>query len=108
MSYDHTGAWAPKKPGPQSTYDQAVEDLSYFRVMRKIPKEKIVLGVPFYGYGYGPSLTVRGLSLNYDRIVSEYQGADLTDEFDIGEVKTLYYNGMPPMKLKTNLAKQQA
>ncbi len=108
MSYDHTGAWAPQKPGPHSTYDQAVEDLSYFRVMRKIPKEKIVLGVPFYGYGYGPSLTVRGLTLNYDHIVSDYPGAELTDEFDIGEGKTLYYNGMPTIKLKTNLAKHEA
>lgn len=108
MSYDHTGAWAPQKPGPHSTYDQAVEDLSYFRVMRKIPKEKIVLGVPFYGYGYGPTLTKRGLTLNYDHIVSDYSGAELTDEFDIGEGKTLYYNGMPTMKLKTNLAKHEA
>lgn len=108
MSYDHTGAWAPQKPGPHSTYDQAVEDLSYFRVMRKIPKEKIVLGVPFYGYGYGPTLTTRGLTLNYDRIVADYPGAEFTDEFDIGEGKTFYYNGMPTMKLKTNLAKHEA
>lgn len=108
MSYDHTGPWAPQKPGPHSTYDQAVEDLSYFRVMRKIPKEKIVLGVPFYGYGYGPTLTTRGLTFNYDRIVADYPGAELSDEFDIGEGKTLYYNGMPTMKLKTNLAKHEA
>ncbi|HNP21436.1 MAG TPA: glycosyl hydrolase family 18 protein [Panacibacter sp.] len=108
MSYDHTGAWAPQKPGPHSTYDQAVEDLSYFRMMRNIAKEKIVLGVPFYGYGYGPTLTTRGLTLNYDHIVSDYPGAEFTDEFDIGEGKTLYYNGMPTMKLKTNLAKHEA
>ena len=52
--------------------------------------------------------TTRGLTLNYDHIVSDYPGAEFTDEFDIGEGKTLYYNGMPTMKLKTNLAKHEA
>ncbi len=30
MSYDHTGPWTPEKPGPHSTYEQAVQDLDYF------------------------------------------------------------------------------
>ena len=51
MSYDHTGSWAPEKPGPHSTYAQAVEDLAYFKIERGIPKEKLTLGVPFTGMG---------------------------------------------------------
>ncbi len=34
MSYDHTGSWAPEKPGPHSTYQQAEEDLAYFKTIR--------------------------------------------------------------------------
>jgi spore germination protein YaaH len=29
-----------------------VEDLDYFGNVRNIPKEKLVLGVPLYGYGF--------------------------------------------------------
>jgi chitinase len=56
MSYDHTGPWAPEKPGAHSTYAHAVEDLSYFKIERRIPKEKLTLGVPFYGHGLDPPL----------------------------------------------------
>ena len=64
MSYDRTGSWRPEKPGPHSTYAHAVEDLDYFGIERKIPKEKIVLGVPFYGYGFGPELTSPAIGMN--------------------------------------------
>ena len=35
-----------------STYEYAEECLSYFSNVKKIPSEKLVLGVPFYGRGY--------------------------------------------------------
>ena len=108
MSYDHTGAWAPERPGPHATYEQAIEDLAYFRILRKIPQEKITLGVPFYGYGFGPKHSARGLTMNYDDIVAEFPGAELKDELDMGDSTTLYYNGMLTIKMKTNLAKMEA
>src|SRR6476620_4849226 len=108
MSYDHTGAWAPEKPGPHSTYAQAVEDLAYFKIERGIPKEKLSLGVPFYGYGFGPTLTTPGISMNYGEIVSAFPGAESADELDMGGGKFLYYNGIPTIKMKTVLAKAEA
>jgi len=108
MSYDHTGSWAPQKPGPHSTYIQAVEDLVYFRLIRGIPKEKITLGVPFYGYGFGPTLTTPGISMNYGHIISEFPGAEFNDELDMGGGRTLYYNGMLTIKMKTVLARAEA
>jgi GH18 family chitinase len=108
MSYDHTGAWAPQKPGPHSTYEQAVDDLTYFRNERNISKDKITLGVPFYGYGFGPEYPIRGLTMNYNSIVDKYPGAELKDEFDMGDGTIMYYNGMNTIKLKTLLAEQDA
>jgi GH18 family chitinase len=67
MSYDRTGPWRPEKPGPHSTFTHAVEDLRYFGVERKMTKEKMTLGVPFYGYGYGPELTSKVSSSSYDK-----------------------------------------
>jgi chitinase len=108
MSYDHTGPWAPEKPGPHATYEEAKEDLAYFRILRKIPKEKITLGVPFYGYGFGPKHAARGLSMNYEHIVTEFPGAEFKDELDMGDSTMLYYNGISTIKMKTTLAKTEA
>ena len=108
MSYDHTGPWTPEKPGPHSTYAQAAEDLAYFKIIRGIPKEKLTLGVPFYGYGFGPALTTPGISMNYGEIVTEFPGAESGDQLDMPGGKVLYYNGIPTIKRKTKLAKEEA
>jgi len=108
MSYDHTGPWNPGKPGPHSTYEQAKEDLNYFATERKIPKEKMVLGVPFYGYGFGPELTSSPLSLNYAEIISQFPNAAATDTILMPTGAILYYNGMATIKNKTALAMEKA
>lgn len=108
MSYDRTGPWRPERPGPHSTYDHAVEDLEYFGDVRKIPKEKMTLGVPFYGYGYGPELTSNAISMNFGQIVSTFPGAEAVDQWTMPEGKIIYYNGIPTMKKKTTLAKEKA
>ena len=108
MSYDRTGPWRPEKPGPHAAYEHAVEDLEYFGVVRKVPKEKMTLGVPFYGYGYGPDLTSPAISMNYREIVAAFSGAEKVDEWRRDDGKTIYYNGLPTIRKKTELAKQKA
>ena len=108
MSYDRTGSWRPEKPGPHATYANAIEDLEYFGVQRSIPKEKMVLGVPFYGYGFGPELTSPAISMDYGQIVTQFPGAESSDEYKMPEGKILYYNGIPTIKQKTALAKEKA
>jgi len=108
MSYDRTGPWRPEKPGPHSLYSHAVEDLDYFGSERKIPAEKMTLGVPFYGYGYGPELTSKAISMSYKQIVATFPGAENADEWKMPDGKILYYNGIPTMKKKTLLAMEKA
>jgi len=108
MSYDHTGPWAPEKPGPHSTYKHAEEDLAYFKMIRGLPKEKLTLGVPFYGYGFGPDLTTPAISMDYGEITSQFPAAELTDQLDIQGGRVMYYNGIPTIKKKTLLAKKEA
>ena len=108
MSYDRTGSWRPEKPGPHSTYANAVEDLEYFGIQRSIPKEKMVLGVPFYGYGFGPELTSPAISMNYGQIITQFPEAEFSDEYKMPEGKILYYNGKTTIKQKTALAKETA
>lgn len=108
MSYDRTGPWRPDKPGPHSTYTHASEDLEYFNGERGVPKEKLTLGVPFYGYGFGPGLTSPAISKSYKDIVKMFKDAEYEDEWKMPDGRTIYYNGIPTIKLKTMLAKEKA
>ncbi|HYG19535.1 MAG TPA: glycosyl hydrolase family 18 protein [Ohtaekwangia sp.] len=108
MSYDRTGPWRPENPGPHALYEHAVEDLDYFGVQRNIPKERMTLGVPFYGYGYGPELTSPAISMGFGKIVSEFRGAEMTDQWTMPGGKILYYNGVPTIERKTRLAAEKA
>ncbi|HEY4154243.1 MAG TPA: glycosyl hydrolase family 18 protein, partial [Puia sp.] len=108
MSYDHTGPWDPSKPGPHSTYEQAVEDLDYFSTVRKIPKEKMVLGVGFYGYGFGPARSSPPTEMNFGEIVSAFPGSENADQWNMPGGAVLYYNGIPTIRRKTMLAKEKA
>lgn len=108
MSYDRTGPWRPEKPGPHAAYEHAVEDLEYFGTIRKLPREKMTLGVPFYGYGYGPELTSPAISMSYGDIVKTFRGAEKVDQWTRDDGKVLYYNGIPTIRKKTQLAKEKA
>jgi chitinase len=108
MSYDHTGPWRPEKPGPHAPYDEADAALTYFGVDRKIPKDKMVLGVPFYGYGFGPELTSPAVTMSFGEIASMFPGAELVDQWNMPGGKVMYYNGIPTIKRKTLLAKEKA
>ncbi|WP_234568285.1 glycosyl hydrolase family 18 protein [Rhodohalobacter sp. 614A] len=108
MVYDRTGPWRPDQPGPHSTFQNAVDDLDYFKSERNIPKEKIVLGVPFYGYAFS---TVPGnppRSMNYKEITTTYPGSEWVDEWPLPGDYTIYYNGIPTIIRKTVLAKEEA
>lgn len=68
----------------------------------------MTLGVPFYGYGYGPSLESKAISMSFDKIVNTYPDADQVDEWLLPDGKLLYYNGTPTIQQKTRLASQKA
>jgi len=107
MSYDRTGPWRPDKPGPHAPYEAAVEDLDYF-LGRGIPREKLTLGVPFYGYSFDPSGKLEPGSMNYREIVKRFKRADKKDELILPDGRVLYYNGKATIIAKTQLAKQKA
>jgi len=108
MSYDHTGPWRPEKPGPHSTFEQAAAALDYFGTERKIPRNKMVLGVPFYGYGFGPELTSPAVTMTYLQITSTFPGAEQADQWNLPGGRIIYYNGIPTIRRKTSLAKDKA
>ncbi|WP_395834744.1 glycosyl hydrolase family 18 protein [Archangium violaceum] len=79
---------------PHSTYDYAVQSLDYW-LGRGLPKDKAVLGVPFYGRS--PSSYV-----GYSTLVSRDAQAPYKD--NVGDV---YYNGIATIQAKSRLALQR-
>ena len=72
----------------------------HFRTVRNITKEKIVLGVGFYGYGFGPELTSKASSMNYGQIVKTFPGAEKTDQITMPDGMIMYYNGKETIRKK--------
>lgn len=105
MSYDNTGPWDPNDPGPHSPYSMAVDDLDYWSNTRGINKERLNVGLPFYGYGFGAGVNT---DYKYAEIVSEFPGAENVDSITVKEGSTIYYNGIPTIEKKCSLAQTSA
>jgi GH18 family chitinase len=98
MAYDGAGYWDPKSPGQHSSMQFAQENVNYW-LKRGLPKSKAVLGVPFYGYGFGEAFRKRDYP--YSAILAEYPGAEKTDQ--VGS--TIWYNGLPTIRAKAAYVK---
>ncbi|MCG2462938.1 hypothetical protein K8352_19400 [Flavobacteriaceae bacterium F89] len=108
MSYDNHDLRRPDRPGNHSSYVDAMNDLDYYRNTLNLPKEKLILGVPFYGRGFGPGLNDPIIGyMNYNDIVSTYAGAEWVDHWHLPNGYIMYYNGIPTIKNKTELAKKE-
>jgi GH18 family chitinase len=83
MSYD-------RRPR-HSTYEQAVGDLQKF-IDAGIPREKLILGVPFYGR----KITAPYEEATYADIVAKYHPAP-----DVDEVDGIFFNGIGTIQRKT-------
>lgn len=105
MSYDAIGpSWGPA--GAQhSPYSMAVDHVNLWK-NRGLTKEQLVLGVPFYGYGFGTYKS----DYTYASILSEF-GADSANKDLIGNAcagcNYITYNGTATIKAKTKLGLEQ-
>jgi chitinase len=99
MGYDFSGTWSA--PGPHSAFADAIgygntsssTGLAYWVNYRGWPKEKILLGVPFYGKNFDSD---GGAYISYVSILMLYPDAYLHDQEG-----NIYYDGISTMKAKT-------
>jgi chitinase len=88
MAYDGDG---------HASMDYAVQSLDYWSA-RGLPQQKMVLGVPFYS---------RPGEISYRKLVDADPAAAQQDEMDyFGRLN--FYNGIPSIKAKTELALERA
>ncbi|GEP43790.1 chitinase [Brevifollis gellanilyticus] len=100
MAYDATGPWDKEGSGQHSSLDFARSNVAWW-LKRGLPKSKAVLGVPFYGYGFGKAY--KSDEYSYADIIAAHPGAEKKDQ--VGE--TIWYNSIPTIKAKTQLVLDQ-
>jgi GH18 family chitinase len=99
MSYDFTGTWSA--PGPHSAYEDAIGSgnsvnstgLAYWVNYRGWPKNKVLLGVPFYGKDFDQG---GGNLLSYSEILLLHP-----DAYKYDRVNNIYFDGIATMADKT-------
>ena len=101
MSYDKTGPWNLNKPGQHSPFTMTQDDFKYFNQTRKIPADKLFIGLPFYGYGFGNGAPQ---SMKYKDIIATFPGAENKDTVVVTGGGTIYYNGIATIKQKVSFA----
>ncbi|MBT5145803.1 MAG: glycosyl hydrolase family 18 [Gemmatimonadetes bacterium] len=102
MSYDTIGPSWGQAGSEHSSLEQSLAHLETWR-SRGLPKEKLVLGLPFYGYGFGDQ---RG-GYSYQEILDEHgMSAASTDLIGTACADCSYvtYNGRQTIRRKTQLA----
>jgi GH18 family chitinase len=104
MSYDRTGPWSPNRPGQHSPLSMAKDDFNFYHNQRGIAAKKLLIGLPFYGYGFGSGVPSGS---SYRNIISMYPGAEKVDSIVVTAGGTIYYNGMPTIGEKVKFAREQ-
>lgn len=105
MSYDNVGPGWGQAGTEHASYDQAVGHINTWKA-RGLSKDKLVLGVPFYGYGFGSYAS----SYSFADIINQFGAAagqqDLIGNLCVG-CSYVTYNGIPTIRKKTRLGLQE-
>ena len=98
MVYDLTGPWDPAHPGQHSPYDWAEQCIQYWK-NQGVPGQRLTLGLPFYGYDFGNSPVT---AFAYRSMVEWSVSNAWVDQVD-----QRFYNGIPTIRAKTELAREE-
>jgi len=98
MVYDKTGTWRPDDIGQHAPFSYAEDAIRFWTEERNVSTDKIVLGVPFYGFDFTPPARY----ISYSEVIEEKVEHAYQDS-----VGLVYYNGIPMIVKKTELAKEK-
>lgn len=99
MAYNASGLWNISNPGPHSSLEFAEQSIDFWMTTNNISANKLVLGMPFYGINFDPEIAA---STTYREIVAEEAENAYADNVDL-----IYYNGIPTIAKKTELAMEK-
>lgn len=98
MAYDNAGPWRPNDVGQHSSLDLARRAINFWNTICEVPRDRIVLGIPCYGYDFN-CRPVKGKPyssmVSCDRFLAFEDKSDLT-----------FYNSIPTIVEKSKLARE--
>jgi GH18 family chitinase len=98
MLYNETGYWSKTNVGQHSTWSYFENTIDYWLKKNNLPKEKLVAGVPFYGWLFKSADNAAGAEETaYRDILNSFPNQDAHLKDNIG---LLYYNGMETIQKK--------
>ncbi|MDM8336935.1 glycosyl hydrolase family 18 protein [Mediterranea massiliensis] len=99
MIYDFTGGWKTSKIGQHASMEHFVMAAKHWSKVNKIPKDKIILGVPFYGVKFLSHDTPIGAThISYKNLLKNYPNEQVCNKDDINNL--IFYNGKPTIRSK--------
>lgn len=99
MVYDQTGTWGASPYGNHASFQHLLDAESYW-VDRGFTRDKLVMGVPLYGYKFNSTAGGQATGIPYKTIVSDYPV--LGDELNLTPGDDLtHFNGPDLIKEKT-------
>ena len=100
MAYDYTGPWNPSSAGQHSSYNHAKQSINFWKNSVGVSADKLVLGVPFYGYDFTDVTNITAVT--FSGMVSLNNS-----NADIDNVGLKFYNGRPTIRSKVQLASNE-
>jgi GH18 family chitinase len=106
MSYDGIGPTWGEAGSEHSNVEQARKDLRLW-LQRGVARERLVLGLPFYGYGFG---SYKANWAYRDIQAAHGEAAGLTDVIGsrCSGCSYITFNGLPTLREKARLAREEA
>lgn len=96
MVYDARGPWNPNNPGQHSSIDFALQAIEFWKG-QGISAERLVLGVPFYGYDFSDKKSIH--SVHYAEMIAQSATNAYRDQKGL-----VYYNGINTILAKLKIA----
>lgn len=102
MSYDKVMGGNNTKPGQHASYDGFVKDMNHWVNAYSTPKEKIVGGLPFYGYSWEDEANKDEVgAMRFHGILDHYAKTnDIKEVADADQFGNTFYNGRPTIRKK--------
>jgi GH18 family chitinase len=104
MIYDQTGTWAASPYGAHASMDHYKQAETYWVNTRGYPRDKLVMGLPYYGYRFDDTSGGIGEAFTYTDIMTKFPNALPTDNVLIDSTGHYFFNGASLIKEKVNYA----
>lgn len=102
MIYDQTGTWDNSPYGQHASMEHFQLSVDHWLNNMDLPEDKLIAGVPFYGYKFNDESGGRGTGIAYKDIIEEYPSENVPMKDHVGHV---FYNGIPTITGKCEYVK---